>query len=61
MVGSCEHDNERLGSTIGREILDWLSILLVAKEGLCSMEIAFFQKNRREFECGKIWEKRGSI
>jgi hypothetical protein len=34
----CEHSTEMLGSTEGREVLEWLRDL-ASEEGLCSMEL----------------------
>jgi hypothetical protein len=39
VAGSYEHGNEPSGSIKCGEFLDWLSIFLVSKEGLCSMEL----------------------
>jgi hypothetical protein len=37
--GSCEHDNESMGSIRGEEFTDHLSDFFVSQEGLCSMEL----------------------
>jgi hypothetical protein len=39
VASSCEHGDEPSGSIKCREFLDWLSVLLVSQEGLCSMEL----------------------
>jgi hypothetical protein len=39
VAGSCEHGNEPSGSIKCEEFLDYLSVLLVSQEGLCSMEL----------------------
>jgi hypothetical protein len=39
VAGSCEHDNEPSGSIKCGEFLDYLSVLVDSKEGLCSMEL----------------------
>jgi hypothetical protein len=38
VAGSCEHGNEPSGSIKFGEFLDYLSVLLASKEGLCSIE-----------------------
>jgi hypothetical protein len=42
VASSCEHCNEPLGSIKCGEFLDWLSVLLVSQEVLCSMELVSF-------------------
>jgi hypothetical protein len=39
VAGSCEYNNEPLGSIKYGEFLDWLSILLASQKGLYSMEL----------------------
>jgi hypothetical protein len=38
VAGSSEDGNEPSGSIKGGELLDYLSVLLISQEGLCSME-----------------------
>lgn len=42
-VGSCKHSNEPLNS-VTDDFLDWLRILLVSQEELCSVELVIIFK-----------------
>jgi hypothetical protein len=46
VVGSCENDNEPIGSTKYGKFDDQLSALTASQERLCSMEIAVFSIRR---------------
>jgi hypothetical protein len=39
VASSCEHGDEPSGSIKFGEFLDWLSVLVVSQEGLCSTEL----------------------
>jgi hypothetical protein len=57
VVGSCEHSNEPSGSMKGGEFLDWLSILLLSQEELCSMELVIIFKYCTVLYCIKKYTK----
>jgi hypothetical protein len=56
VAGSSEHGNEPSGSIIGREFLDYLSLLSASQEELCSMDFLVIpRENPKYILIGQIY------